>query len=346
MANHAFEKHQGCVKSLNISVSSSPGDTVKRLEKYWDDMVMDVTADIRDTREKEIYRALINQSKYAIKVPECFEKPIPVVPDEADKVHVIRHIPLAVAFGISIFCTLWYMVIPTHVITGWLAFAVLLTLGISLFFSTAPKGPVKVVAFFAKKLLSPKKRVKLGIDLYVRLVAMFIAAAGAFVNFMPVHMSLFRGRLMLLLTAMIALDISLGFVKIQIKKKRQKIADTVTVKMPLNTDAVFKLLEEAAIGIDANAARIAAALPAPAPDRSEIEIIRELSKIQSLDQVHSLLDYYIEKNGITKVEYSPETAHLFNLMPSDETRTLEPTLIKGEDEIIYTGMALVKEEEI
>lgn len=336
MANYAFEKHKECVRNLSISASTSPEDVIKVLEKYWDDMIMDVASEISDTREKEVYRSLISQSKYAVKISECF-KPVIEQDEKGVRLNLAKNTFLFLAFAVAIFCTVWYAVIPTNMITGSFALATLIALGISVLCGKLENLNSNR---FIGKILSKKLHGIREIAVGAKIAALLIAAAGSLVNFLPLQMSLFRGRIMLSLAVFIALDLLISFVQVNLKKERQN----VRAKTELDTDMVFKVLEEVSVGIDASASRIMAVMPAPVPNASELGFIRELSQIKSVEQVYSVLDYYVAKNGITKVEYSPETAYLFNLMPSTETRTLEPALIK-DDEVIYTGMALIKEGE-
>lgn len=73
------------------------------------------------------------------------------------------------------------------------------------------------------------------------------------------------------------------------------------------------------------------------------------------DELHTVLRTYLREHAIEAVEYTPERGALFQLMPSNGTRTLEPALVKKvrtvrdgavtvEETLLRRGMACVKQD--
>lgn len=266
MADYAYRRHLECVKQLGLSGASGPEAVERALNVYWNNMLMDVTAEIPDHREREIYRVLLNQSRQTTGLLACFQKPDAEVNfEKKGSFDLIARILLRLAVAAAVLCAIWFLAVKRDPIGGGLT----LLLGV----------------FFLLQLI------------------------------------------------------------LDLVRKVKPPAYTVSFRLRLDVGALCAALEKAAVSTDANAVKAIAALPESSEGSSEIDMIRELVQIKTIEQVDSLLDYLTAKNGITKVEYSPETEHLFNIMPSTETRTLEPALVKGTEEVLYTGTALVKKEE-
>ena len=337
MPNYAVTSHQKCAKTLNITSGSVMSELTKALDVYWNNMIMNTASATNDPKEKDVYSALINQSRSALKVSDCFKEPEPVIKfRDTYKVNTVKNIFLGIAACIAIFCAVMYLIIPGDVITGGMAFATFVLLGLSVLCAKA--GDFKPEGWLADKVLGKILKGAKTCAFPIEVLALVTAALGAVLNFLPVMMNLLHGRIMLALALCIVINMALGFIK-----KLQKPNYTVTLKSSLDTEALIASLQQIAADIDTNAARILTVMP-KSKDPAEIGFVKELSQIKSMDQLENTLNYYTSKNGITRVEYSPETAHLFNLMPSTETRTLEPALIKGTDEIICIGTALIKED--
>lgn len=73
------------------------------------------------------------------------------------------------------------------------------------------------------------------------------------------------------------------------------------------------------------------------------------------DEIRTVLRVYLRDHGIEAVEYTPERSAIFQLMPANGTRTVEPALIRkvktekggllvDEDVLLRRGLASVKQE--
>ena len=74
---------------------------------------------------------------------------------------------------------------------------------------------------------------------------------------------------------------------------------------------------------------------------ADVSLVLDMLKLPSVSQNQEMMDAidrYLIRNGITKIEYSEEYAHLFLVMPADVTKTITPVLVK-DGTILNQGFA-------
>ncbi|MBQ9412846.1 MAG: hypothetical protein IJU29_07095 [Oscillospiraceae bacterium] len=122
------------------------------------------------------------------------------------------------------------------------------------------------------------------------------------------------------------------------------------VEVATDWNKVYRVLHTAGMVMDRNLSETVAALPdgaepaGEAPERSELELLGSLLEaarsgdgefaLDRLDQVR----HYLHSRGIDTVEYAPETADWFDLMPSVRRETLRPALVR-DGELLLRGLA-------
>lgn len=110
-------------------------------------------------------------------------------------------------------------------------------------------------------------------------------------------------------------------------------------------------LEQLANTLDSNAESLYRTMNAPAAVSgstadTDVSIVLDLlsfSFVQDNPVIMNVIDHYLMKHKITKLDYSEQYAHLFEVMPSDITKTKIPVLVKDE-KILNRGTVLMKME--
>ena len=126
---------------------------------------------------------------------------------------------------------------------------------------------------------------------------------------------------------------------------------------------VKRTLEKVAAAMDSNAASLYAATEqskTPASSLDGIKVVKCLldlrySGVSVPDSAMTQVQIYLHDHNVKVVEYAPERENLFSVMPSDETATLRPAIVRNvrsvrngtavEEEILITrGVACVAAE--
>lgn len=130
----------------------------------------------------------------------------------------------------------------------------------------------------------------------------------------------------------------------------------------IDVAAAWNSLERIASAADTHASALYSHMPQP-DIRSEVDGLPLAAALldwgcqdgQVPDELRTVLRTYLREHAIEAVAYSPERSSLFQLMPSNGTRTLEPALVKKvktvrdgtvteEEMLLRRGMACVKQD--
>ena len=107
-------------------------------------------------------------------------------------------------------------------------------------------------------------------------------------------------------------------------------------------------LQQAVRQIDGNAETLAELLRESGPASGEVDVSlpKELLRLPPdlrSSAVSDAVDRYLARLGVEKVNYSPEQAALFMLLPSAREGTVEPALVK-DGQVLSQGVACVNTE--
>lgn len=138
----------------------------------------------------------------------------------------------------------------------------------------------------------------------------------------------------------------------------------IHVEQQVDPALAWSSLEKLAMAVDNHAAALYARVAQR--EEGETDRIDGLALAQALldwdcqegqapDEIRTTLRIYLRSHGIETVEYTPERSAIFQLMPANGTRTVEPALIrkvktqKGgllveEDVLLRRGLACIKQE--
>lgn len=130
----------------------------------------------------------------------------------------------------------------------------------------------------------------------------------------------------------------------------------------IDVAAAWNSLERIASAADTHAAALYSHMPQP-DVRNEVDGLPLAAALldwgcqdgQVPDELRTVLRTYLREHAIEAVAYSPERSALFQLMPSNGSRTLEPALVKKvktirdgvtteEEMLLRRGMACVKQD--
>lgn len=121
------------------------------------------------------------------------------------------------------------------------------------------------------------------------------------------------------------------------------------VEQRLRPNSITAALENTARALDANAENMLNLLN-PVSNSSgldALELVRELYRTPTAPDanVASAMQMYLRRNGVKEVQYSEETASLFDVMPANGTRTIQPALVQetaSGRQLVSKGLACVK----
>lgn len=136
------------------------------------------------------------------------------------------------------------------------------------------------------------------------------------------------------------------------KPPKQEETKEQKIEMMVDAGRIYRCMQAAVLTMDQNIQAAAeeeeqeapGADAAAAADRDEIELMAGLLEAScggdaryALDKLNDIR-YFLYKKGIDIVEYSPETADYFDLIPSKRTGTIRPALAAG-GKLLKKGLA-------
>lgn len=121
------------------------------------------------------------------------------------------------------------------------------------------------------------------------------------------------------------------------------------VEQRLRPQAIATSLLKTATVLDDNAENLLGLInPVGTPTGLQaLDLVCEVYRASATENsnVKTALDRYLRQNSVREVPYSEDTASLFNIMPSNATRTLQPALIQETaqgDHVLAKGLACVQ----
>lgn len=126
-------------------------------------------------------------------------------------------------------------------------------------------------------------------------------------------------------------------------------AVNVRTEQRISPEKVYSGLQRMAREIDASADSLQAILSENAPEQQETDVTlaQELMRIPAekrSSEVDDAVDRFLIRQGVEKVEYTPDRQELFMILPAQEDRTVEPALIK-DGRVLCMGVACTRTEE-
>lgn len=141
-------------------------------------------------------------------------------------------------------------------------------------------------------------------------------------------------------------------------------AGAMHAEQQIDPALVQRTLEKVAAAVDGNAASLYAATEqseTPVSSLDGIKVVKSLldlrySGVSVADSAMTQVQLYLHNHNVEVVEYTPGRENLFSVMPSDETATLRPALVRKtrtvqngtaveEEALIARGLACVAAEE-
>lgn len=124
---------------------------------------------------------------------------------------------------------------------------------------------------------------------------------------------------------------------------------THKVEQRLRPQAIHKALEATATALDSNAETLLS-LVTPISDNSELQalsLVREIYRASAHENgnVRTALQEYLRQNSVKEVDYTTENASLFDVMPSNGTKTIQPALVQETatgTHLISKGLACIQ----